>query len=263
MLQPTPTSTTTVDDAATSPTVIHRPLGPDPAAHKPFATPAFSPRTRRASKVLLMVLAVIALTEAAAFVATYLLYSRHYIVTNNATVDADAIDINAPASGTIARWIATEGSSMHRGQYLGRVVATGGGPRPQVAVKAPGNGTVGLNDTGNGEYVQAGETLATAYDLSNIWVTARVNESDISRVRIDQPVDITIDAFSRIPMSGIVYEIQESTAGQFSVYPSTDIDPTNVQRVNQYVAVRVVLTSTSGQSLRPGMGATVRIHTSS
>lgn len=263
MLQPTPTITTTVDDATTSPIVIHRPLGPDPAAHKSFATPAFSPQTRRVSKILLMVLAVITLTEATGFVATYLLYSRHYIVTNNATVDADAIDINAPASGTITRWIATEGSPMHRGQYLGRVVATGGGPRPQVAVKAPGNGTVGLNDTVDGEYVLAGETLAIAYDLGNIWVTARVNESDIGRVQIEQPVDITIDAFSQIPMSGVVYEIQASTAGQFSVYPSTDIDPTNVQKVNQYVAVRIVLTNTGEQSLRPGMSATVHIHTSS
>jgi multidrug resistance efflux pump len=130
-------------------------------------------------------------------------------------------------------------------------------------VKAPGNGTVGLNDADDGEYVLTGETLAIAYDLTNIWITARVNESDIGRVNVGQPVDITIDAFSRIPMTGIVGKIQQSAAGKFSVYPSTDSDPTNVQKVNQYVAVRIVLTDTGAQSLRPGMSAAVHIHTSS
>jgi multidrug resistance efflux pump len=263
MLQPPPAIVTTVDDAATNTTVVHGPLGPDPTAHLSFASPAFSPRTRRVSKILLIVLAVIALAEATACVATYLLYSRHYVVTNNATVDADAIGINAPTSGTITRWIATEGSSMHRGQYLGRIVATGGGPRPQFAVKAPGNGTVGLNDASDGEYVVAGETLAIGYDLSNVWVTARVDEPDISRVKVGQPVDLAIDAFSGIPMTGIVGEIQDSAADRFSVYPSTDIDPTDVQKVNQYIAVRIMLTDTGEQRLSPGMSATVHIHTSS
>jgi multidrug resistance efflux pump len=262
MFQPPPTTATTVNDAPTSLSVADRPLGSHPTAHELFPTP-FSPRTRRVSKILLIVLAVIALAEATGFVATYLLYSRHYVVTNNASVDADAIDINAPASGAITRWIATEGFSMHRGQYLGRVVAIGGGQQPQVPIRAPGYGTVGPNDAGDGEYVQSGEKLAIGYDLSNIWVTARVDEPDIGRVNVGQPVDITIDAFPRIPMTGIVGVIQESAASQLSVYPSTDTDPTNVQKVNQYVAVRIELTNTGERSLRPGMSATVHIHTSS
>jgi hypothetical protein len=63
-------------------------------------------------------------------------------------------------------------------------------------------------------------------------------------------------------MTGVVTLIQASAAGQFSVYPSTDTDPTNVQKVDQYVAVRIVPTYTGGQRLLPGMNAAVHIHTS-
>jgi multidrug resistance efflux pump len=226
------------------------------------ASTTFSSHTRHISKILMVVLAVIALAETATFTGTYLLYSRHHVVTDNATVDADAISVNAPASGTVTRWIGTEGLAMHDGQYLGRVVATGGGPRPQFVIKAPGDATVGINDVVDGEHVAAGQTLAIAYDLRNVWITARFDESEISRVHVGQSVDITVDAFSATPMTGVVSQIQASTAGQFSVYPSTDTDPANVQNVDQYVAVRIVPTHTDGQRLLPGMNARVHIHTS-
>jgi multidrug resistance efflux pump len=263
MLGPTIATAALSEDALTSrPTLNGRVVRRAPAAGMLPAAPAFSPRTRRVSKILMIVLAVIILAETTAFLGTYFLYSRYYVVTDNAIVDGDAININAPASGTIRRWIGTEGLAMRQGQYLGRVVPTGGGPRPQFVVKAPANATVGINDVVDGVNVAAGQTLAVAYDPRNVWITARVDESAISRVRVGQPVDITIDAFSEIPMTGVVTLIEASTAGQFSVYPSTDTDPTNVQKVNQYVAVRIVPTYTGGQRLLPGMNAAVHIHMS-
>jgi multidrug resistance efflux pump len=263
MLGPTISTAALPEDAAISrPAVNGRVVGSFPAAGTLIAAPTFSPRTRRVSKILMIVLAIIVVAETTAFVGTYFLYSRYHIVTDNAIVDADAIKVNAPASGTIRRWVGTEGLAMRQGQYLGRVVQTGGGPRPQFVVKAPGDATVGINDVVDGDYVAAGQTLAVAYDLSDVWITARVDESEISRVIVGQPVDITIDAFSGIPMTGVVTLIQASAAGQLSVYPSTDTDPTNPQKVDQYVAVRIVPTYTGGQRLLPGMNAAVHIHTS-
>jgi multidrug resistance efflux pump len=263
MLGPSIATAAPPDGAATStPGVNGRAVGHAPSAGTLIAAPAFSPRTRRVSKILMIVLAVVVLAEATAFLGTYFLYSRYHVVTDNAIVDGDAINVNAPATGTIRRWIGTEGLAMRQGQYLGRVVPTGGGPRPQFVVKSPANATVGINDVVDGVNVAAGQTLAIAYDLRNVWITARVDESEISRVRIGQPVDITIDAFAGVPMTGVVTLIKASAAGQFSVYPSTDTDPTNVQKVDQYVAVRIVPTYTGGQRLLPGMNAAVHIHTS-
>jgi multidrug resistance efflux pump len=207
----------------------------------------------------MIVLAVVVLAEAGVFLGSYFFYSRYHVVTDNAIVDADAVNVNAPTSGTITRWTGTQGLAMRPGQSLGRVVPPGEGPRPQFIVKAPTNGTIGINDAVDGEYVRAGETMAIAYDLSNIWITARIDQSEIGRVRVGQPVDITIDGFSEIPMTGTVILIQRSTAGQFDIYPSTDTDPTNIQKVDQYVPVRIVPTYTAGQRLVPGMNATVRI----
>ncbi len=149
-----------------------------------IAAPARSARARRASTILMIVLAVIVLAEIIAFTGTYFLYSRHYVVTDNAVVDADAIDVNAPASGTMTRWTVAEGQAVREGEYLGRVALSGGRARPQVVVKAPRSGTVAINDVVGDEYVTAGQILAIAYDLTDTWITARIGESGSSGFRV-------------------------------------------------------------------------------
>jgi multidrug resistance efflux pump len=183
-------------------------------------------------------------------------------VTDNAEVDADAIDVNAPATGTMTRWTVAEGQAVRRGQYLGRVALPDGGAQPQVVVKAPRSGTVAINDVVGDEYVTAGQTLAIAYDLTDTWITARVDESDVRRIMVGQPVDITIDAYPGVPMTGVISLIQAAAAGQFTPYPSTDVDPTDVQRIDQYIPVRIIPIYTGGKKLVPGMSATVHIRTS-
>jgi multidrug resistance efflux pump len=214
------------------------------------------------SEILTVIVALIYVVEAICFAVTYLAYSRHYVVTDNAAVDADMIDVDAPATGTMRRWIGTEGLAMRKDDLLGRVGPAGGGRGPEVVVRAPRDGSLVVNDIADGEYVAAGQRLAIAYDLRKVWITARVDERDMSRVRIGEPVDITVDGFAEYQMTGVVTLIHASTAGQLSLYPSTDTDPTNVQKVDQYMAVRIVPTYTGGQQLRPGMSATVHIRTS-
>jgi len=228
-----------------------------PRAGSPAVT--FSSRTRDVSRTLMIVLAVIVVAESIAFAGTYLLYSRYRVVTDNAVVDADPIDVNAPQAGTLRRWSLNEGSRIRPGEHLGRVVSAGSKPQILELVRAPRAGTVGLNNVTDGEYVEAGQTLAIAYDLDHVWITARIDESDIARVRLGQLVDIRLDGYPNVAMVGKVGLIQASTASQLTVYPSTDSDPTNVQKIDQYVAVRILPTFTGGMTLRPGMNATVHI----
>jgi len=75
----------------------------------------------------------------------------------------------------------------------------GAGPQPQHPIKSPGNGTVAVNNSVNGETVNSGTELATAYNFNDIYVTARVAETDIKDVHPGQPVDISIDAFPTPP----------------------------------------------------------------
>jgi len=222
--------------------------------------PQRSGRLKRSTKIGLLIIAVVSLLEASAFAGTYLLYSSHYVSTDNAQVDGDKIDINAPTTGTLANWSLTQGSAIRENQIVGRIQAVGGGAQPKRTIKAPGDGTIAVNNAVAGQYVTAGTKLATAYDFNNIYLTARVEETEIGHVRVGGLVDISVDAFPGVTVAGQVSEIQGSTAGEFSFFPSPDTDPSNPQKTDQYIPVKITIMNANGANLVPGMNANVQIH---
>ena len=235
---------------------------PTASAAAPPAPSGRAPRRRmkRSLKIAFIVILTVSALEAIAFTGTYLLVSRHYVSTDNAQVDGDQIKINAPVTGIVTDWSLTTGSVVRENQIVGRVQSTGSGAQAKRPVRAPGDGTVAVNTVDNGEYVNAGTALATAYDPNSIYVTARVDETDIAGVRVGRPVDISVDAYPNTPVLGTVTQIQAAAAGQFTIFPSPDSDPSNPQKVDQYIPVKIAITDNGGARLLPGMNVAVKIH---
>ena len=67
----------------------------------------------------MLVVALVALVEVLTFSGTYLLHSRHYVSVDNAQVDGDKIEINAPSTGTLTNWSITRGSTVRENQIVG------------------------------------------------------------------------------------------------------------------------------------------------
>ena len=216
--------------------------------------------TKRWTKIAYLVIGLVALVEALAFSGTYLIHTRHYVSTDNATVDGDAIEIRAPLTGTLLSWSITAGSTVSANEVVGRIQQIGGGAQPQRVIKAAKAGTVAVDNATPGQYVTAGTRLATAYD--DVYVTARVAEDDIGGVHEGSLVDITADASPDRPLLGRVTDIQIATAGEFTIYPAAGIDPRNPQKIYQYLPVRIALINTNGVELRPGMNVNVTIRRS-
>jgi pyruvate/2-oxoglutarate dehydrogenase complex dihydrolipoamide acyltransferase (E2) component len=135
------------------------------------------------------------------FAASYFLDARNYVSTDNAQVDGDKIAVNAPASGTLIDWRANQGAELTEDQVVGRIKVNGGFVQPQQSIRAPADGTVAVDNGVEGAFVTAGTQLAIAYDFSKVYVTARVDETDIDAIHIGQRVDFTVDAFpgQRVP----------------------------------------------------------------
>lgn len=194
------------------------------------------------------------------FGGSYLLYSRHYVSTDNAKVDGDRVDINAPTSGELTDWNLTQGAAVRPNEILGHVRHIGGGLQTEQIIKSDGAGTVAGYSALDGQYVTSGQTLASTYDLNSLYVTARVNETEIGDVHPGRLVDISVDAFPDTAVTGIVEEIQNGAAGEFTIYPASNEDPTNPQKIDQFIPVKIRLTVTDGLALIPGMNVTVHIH---
>jgi multidrug resistance efflux pump len=215
----------------------------------------------RISRNLFILVAVLAVLETAAIGGNWYLNTRHFVTTDNAQVDGDQIRINAPSTGLITRWDLSEGQTIERNQVVGRVRAVGGGAQVERPVRAPGAGTVAVNDVTDGSYVTSGTELATAYDPASVYITARVDDTDVGEVHQGALVDISVDAYPKAAVTGIITTIQKSVASNFTYLPPPgSADPSNPRRVDQYVPVKIALTATGGARLVPGMNVTVHIH---
>lgn len=96
-------------------------------------------------------------------------------------------------------------------------------------------GTVTERKVARGQYVNAGDTLLSVADLSQVWVKADVYESQLPGVRPGQTVEITSDALPGKTIRGEVELIEPSAD------PTTRTVPVHVHVANP------------GMRLRPGM----------
>ncbi|HTK66084.1 MAG TPA: HlyD family efflux transporter periplasmic adaptor subunit [Pseudonocardia sp.] len=214
---------------------------------------------RRPSKKGMIIGGVLLLLVLIAGGVAYLVNASQYVTTDNAQVDGDQIQINAPTTGTVIDWKATQGAQVRRNQAVGRIQMQGSGAQPQQVIRAPGDGTIAANPTVEGQWVTAGTNLATAYNGQSIYATARVDETDVEDVHPGALVDIDVDAYSGTPVTGVVTQIQGAAAAEFSLFPESNSSG-NFQKVTQVIPVKIAFTNTGGLPLVPGMNITVHIH---
>ena len=84
--------------------------------------------------------------------------------------------------------------------------------------------------------------LAISYDLSNLWLTANIEETNIDDVEIGQNVDVYVDAFPNTSLKRKVEEIGLATAGTFSLLP-TNTASGNYTKEVQVIPVRISIES--------------------
>jgi membrane fusion protein, heavy metal efflux system len=67
---------------------------------------------------------------------------------------------------------------------------------PRVTINAPIDGTVIARKVGPGQYVRtdSGDALFAITDLGVMWLKANVSENDISYIRIDQDIEVSVTA---------------------------------------------------------------------
>lgn len=215
-------------------------------------------RMKRSTRLALIVIVVLALAATGLFVARYITDTRNFVSTDNAQIDGNQISVNAPATGTLLDWRGTQGAELVRDMSVGRIRMQGGFVQPQMIIRAPADGIVSVDNGIEGSFVTQGTQLAIAYDSAGIFVTARVDETDIDDVAAGQRVEIAVDAFPDAELTGSVIEVQGGAAGVFSLFPQANTSG-NFQKVTQVIPVKIRLDDTQNLNLVPGMNVTVKI----
>ena len=182
-----------------------------------------------------------------------------YVSTDNAKVDGDQMKIASPASGEIKSLDVKQGEKLKKGDKVAEVAAQGeGGQSKEMSIKMPKDGTIVKTDGMEGSMAQAGNPIAYAYNLDNLYITANVDEKDVADIEKGNDVDVDIDG-QKATVSGKVDQIGDATAASFSLMPSSNSDG-NYTKVSQVVPVRISLDSEPSKNVVPGMNAEVKIH---
>jgi membrane fusion protein (multidrug efflux system) len=112
-----------------------------------------------------------------------------------------------------------------------------------------------------GRYVSAGTPVFSLIDDARPWVDANPKETDITHLRIGQPVSIFVDTFPGRSFRGTVAAVSPGTGAQFAILPPQNASG-NWVKVVQRVPVRIEFAQTEDvRDLRAGMSVTVDIDT--
>jgi Cu(I)/Ag(I) efflux system membrane fusion protein len=118
-----------------------------------------------------------------------------------------------------------------------------GTAEPILTVYAPASGIVLRREAFPGKYVEPGTTLYEVANLSTVWVSADIYESEVETVTLNQSASVTFAAYPGTTFRGNVSYI----------YPSLNAETRTVR-------VRVELPN-PGLTLKPGMYGNVTVQT--
>lgn len=217
------------------------------------------------SKVILVnILVLILILGGAAASVYYYNRSINYVTTDNAKIDGQPVTIAATASGQLVEWSGQVGKQYRAGDKVGAIqlaAAAGGttGTAAKSELSFPVDGTIVQQSVVPNAFVTAGTSLARAYDMSHLWVTANIDETRINDIKQGQTVDVYVDAFPGTTITGHVDKIGLATAATFSLLPSSNTTA-NYTKVTQVIPITIALDGYNGLAIVPGMNVSIRIH---
>lgn len=123
-------------------------------------------------------------------------------------------------------------------------------------IRSPVDGIVIQKIAQVGNVAEPGQVLISISDIDHAWVSANIEETNISKVRVGQPVYISVDEGGSL--TGKVKEILAATASSFSLLPTENASG-NFTKIVQRIPVKISLDPHPGRILRAGESVTVRI----
>ncbi len=129
-----------------------------------------------------------------------------------------------------------------------------------TVILAHDDGVVAKRAVEPGVLVAVGQSLMMIVPEKDVWVTANLKETQLSRVVIGNAVEFSVDAYPGRAFAGTVESLSPATGARFALLPP-DNATGNFTKVVQRLPVRIAITGAGDPAhpLRPGMSVDVRI----
>ena len=132
----------------------------------------------------------------------------------------------------------------------------------RTTIVAPVDGYVAKRTVQLGQRVSPGLAMMAVVPLHQVWIDANFKETQLTHMRIGQPVDITTDVYgSAVTYRGKVQSLGVGTGSAFSLLPAQNATG-NWIKIVQRIPVRVVFTDVKqldAHPLRIGLSSDVEV----
>jgi membrane fusion protein (multidrug efflux system) len=132
-----------------------------------------------------------------------------------------------------------------------------------MKVRAPTRGVVSRRSVEPGQLVDPARPLLALTELDDSWIVANFKEDQIGSLRVGQPAQVTLDAFSGRKLNAHVDSFSGGTGSRFALLPPDNASG-NFTKVVQRVPVLIRIDERPQDIvLRPGLSAFVTVRTDS
>ncbi|GGY84532.1 HlyD family secretion protein [Marinobacter zhanjiangensis] len=129
-----------------------------------------------------------------------------------------------------------------------------------MTVTSPADGVVARTFIETGEYLSAGQPILMMYQPDNVWIEAKIKETDVRNLSPGQEVKIRVDAWPDTDFSGRIQVIGRSATSEFALIPSSNPSG-NFTKVTQRIPVRISVDKGDRSLLSPGMMVVIAVNT--
>jgi membrane fusion protein (multidrug efflux system) len=128
-------------------------------------------------------------------------------------------------------------------------------------ILAPHDGVASKKSVVLGQVVTPGQPVVSVVPVDDVWVTANFKETQLSKMRPGQSVELEVDAYPGAKLHGTVQSFSGATGARFSLLPPENATG-NFTKVVQRVPVRIKLDAVpEDRPLRPGMSVEAIVDT--
>lgn len=213
-------------------------------------------------KILIIILALFVI--AGGGIGGYFWYQgQNYVSTDDARINGDIYRVMPRIPGKLTSLEVEDGDFINQDSIIGKqeTKSLSSSQLELATLRAPISGVVIKTLAKEGEVLAPGQPVAMVVDPSNLYVSANIEETDLKKVRIGETVDITVDAYPDLTLTGTVREIGDSTNSMLSALPAMNTSG-NFTKVTQRLPIEIEIAGdeASSYNLSPGLNTTIRIH---
>ena len=210
-------------------------------------------------KILIFSILTVMILAVGSIAAYYWYENANYVTTEDAKVKGDLVKAAPQITAKLVELNIKEGEVVRKNDILARqdLMGVEDSKIETTVIRAPISGIVVKKQGTVGEVASAGQAVATIVDTNQLYVEANIEETMLSKLKLGQKVDITIDQYGGQKFEGKVSSIGQATAATFSLLPSSSSG--TFTKVVQKVPVKIEM-NMSDLKLLPGTNAVVKIH---